>query len=355
MKVRLASPDVAARAGVALTTPQTVSLADGIAIPGRVAFNRSRLAHITPMATGVVRRVLVRPGARVGEGEVLAEVAMPEMASLKAQLLSARAREAQTEAAYLREKDLLARGISSRHEFQLAESDYRSAQSATAQYRQQLRNFGLSPSDLRQQQLTTDGGAMLSLRAPFAGTVVEVNTALGEAVGPGTPLFTVADLDVLWIELSLPESRIHQARVGAPVQARFDGLPGMSFDGRIFQIGAALDERTRTLKALAEVVNPDHRLKSGMFGKVRLLEGDETRVLALPADSLQSIDGLSYVFVQEEPDLFELRRVQAGAKGDGMVPILAGISPGEQVVSGQGFALKSEVLKARLGASCADH
>lgn len=355
MKVRLASPDVAAKAGVGIAKPQEVSLAAGIEIPGRVEFNRNRLAHITSLATGVVRRVHVRPGAQVGKGEVLAEVAMPEIASLKAQLLAAQARQAQTEAAYQREMNLLERGISSRQEYQQAESEHRAAQSASEQYRLQLMNFGLSPANVQQLLRTGDNSALVSLRAPFAGTVVEMKTAVGEAAAPGTPLFTVANLDVLWIELSLPESRIYQARIDAPVQTRFDGLPGTVFSGRIFQVGAAVDERTRTLKALAEVKNPGQRLKVGMFGKVRLLEGNEEQVLAIPADALQSIDGLSFVFVQQEPGLFELRRVQAGARKDGIVPILAGLSLDEQVVSSQGFALKSEVLKARLGASCADH
>jgi cobalt-zinc-cadmium efflux system membrane fusion protein len=61
------------------------------------------------------------------------------------------------------------------------------------------------------------------------------------------------------------------------------------------------------------------------------------------------------VFVRREPDLFEIRRVEAGAKEQGLVTILFGLEPQDEVVVAQGFALKSEVLKARLGASCADH
>jgi len=355
MQVRLAAADLAAKTGIQVSRPHTVALAGGTPLPGRAEFNRNRLAHIAPLAPGVMRKVAVQPGARIGSGALLAEVAMPETASLKGQLLAARAREAQAEAAYLREKALLERGVSSRQEFQQAEAEQRAARSASEQYRQQLRNFGLLPADIELLLRSGDSSAVTPLRAPFAGTVVAVQAAVGEAVEPGTPLFTLADLDLLWVEVSLPESRIYQARVDAPVQAEFDGLPGVTFSGRLFQVGAALDERSRTLKALAEVKNPGHRLKVGMFGKVRLLEGDEAQALAVPAEALQSIDGLSFVFVQREPDLFELRRVQAGPKQDGVVPILAGLSPDEQVVSSQGFALKSEVLKARLGASCADH
>lgn len=351
MLVRLATADAATKAGVGLSRAQALSLAGGVEIPGRAEFNRNRLARITPLAAGVVRQVRAQPGARVAEGEILAELALPEMAALKAELAAARAREAQAESTYLREKELLERGITSRQEYQQAEAEHRAARSAAEQYRQQLLHFGLSPAAIER----LDGSAVLPLRAPFAGTVVAVETAIGETAAAGAPLFTVADLDRLWIELSLPESRIDQARVGAAVEARFDALPGLTFGGRIFQVGAAVDERTRALKALAEVENPEHRLKVGMFGRVRLLTGEASRVPTVPAAALQSIDGLSFLFVQREPDLFELRRVQAGAKQDGLVPILAGLSAGEPVVTSQGFALKSEVLKARLGASCADH
>lgn len=355
MKVRLASTDVAAKAGIGLAKPQEVSLAAGNSIPGRVQFNRNRLARITPISTGIVQRVNVQPGELVTKGDLLAQIVTPETAALKAQLLTAQARQKQAEATYHREKDLLAKGISSRQEFQEAEAVYHATQSDSEQYRQQLLNYGFSTTDL--EELVRDGvsNSLLSLRAPLTGTVVEFNTAAGEAAEPGTPLFTIADLDSLWIELSVPESRLYLAQYGAPIQARFSGLPGMVFTGQIFQAGAVVDDRTRTLKVLAEMNNPDHRLKVGMFGDVRILDENEQQVLAVHADALQSIDGKAYVFIQQENDLFELRRVQAGAKSDGMIPILAGLSHDEQVVSSQGFALKSEVLKARLGASCADH
>ena len=355
MKVRLAGLEVARKAGVKSSRPSIISLEEGIFMPARVEFDRNRLVHITPLAAGVTRQVKVQPGATVKKGEVLAEVAMLEIASLKAELLAAIARQKQTKATYNREKDLLGRGISSRQEFQQAESEYHTARSASNQYRQQLQNYGLSPDNIEKIIKNNDTGAVVPFRAPFGGTVVEVKTAQGEAVAPAAPLFIIADLNSLWVELSVPESRVYLAQNQAPIEAQFDGLPGMVFSGRIFQIGSIIDERTRTLKVLAQVDNSDHRLKVGMFGNVRILQGNEQQVMAIPAGALQDIDGRSYVFIEQEADLFELRRIQAGAKKNGMVPVLAGLNQGETVVSSQGFSLKSEVLKARLGASCADH
>lgn len=355
MKVRLAAEDAAAKAGVRTSSPRQMALADGAGLHGRIVFNRERLASITPLTSGVIRQVHAQPGDAVQPGEVLIEIAMPELAGIQADFIASRAQLEQLEAAYQRERELLDRGITSRQEFQQAEAAFREARSRVEKFRNQLANHGLTGADLKTLVASGRPTAAVALRAPFGGVIIDLQSATGEAVNAGTLLMTVADLDPLWLELSIPESGIFQAEAGASIQARFDGLPGQIFAGRIFQVGAVVDEKTRTLKALAEIPNPGHRLRVGMFGSARILSSEAVARLMVPQDAVQSIDGQPYVFIQDEPDLFELRRVETGASQEGFLAIVAGLAPGEPVVSGQGFALKSEVLKARLGASCADH
>lgn len=355
LKVRLAAPDAGEKAGIAVSRPAEASQSAGAVFPGRTEFDRARFARITPPAPGTVRRVLAALGAPVAKGTLLAEIAAPELSALKASLLAAMARQSQTEAAWQREKDLLARGITSRQEYQAAEAEYQAARSATDQYRRQLEDFGLSSATIAELLRTGANHSVLPVKAPFAGILSETHISVGEFVETGAHLFTVADLDSLWIAVSVSEAQIHLVKMGIPVEAEFDGLPGRAFTGRIFQIGAALDEQSRTLKVLAEVENPDHALKAGMFGRVRFISENRAATLAVPSDAVQDIDGNPYLFVRLEADLFELRRIEKGNAVDGMIPIASGLSPAEEIVSAQAFALKSEVLKARLGASCADH
>ncbi|MDT8441848.1 MAG: efflux RND transporter periplasmic adaptor subunit [Desulfuromonadales bacterium] len=355
MQVRLAATDVAGKAGIRTTTPQEMVLTDGTHFPGRTVFNREKRVDLTPLADGVVRRLHVQAGAAVQAGEILVELAMPELATLQAAYLGARARLEQFEAAYRREQDLLERGISSRQEFQQAQAELHTARSQAEQFRQQLLNHGLREADLDRLATGRLNDSRVALRAPFAGIITEVQTAVGEAGAPGRTLLTLVDPDPLWIELSIPESRLELVEAGTAIQARFTGLPGRVFSGELFQVGAAIDERSRTIKALARVANPGHRLKAGMFGSVQIVTAHAAPRLMVPAEAVQSIDGLPYLFVQSEPDLFELRRVTTGPRQDSLLAILAGVVAGDRVVSSQGFALKSEVLKARLGATCADH
>jgi len=343
LKVRLATADAAVRIGLRIETP-AAGAASGVSLHGRVLFNRDRLARLSAPLAGVVKNVSGELGRTVKAGQVLAEIAAPEVAGLRAALQTAESRAALADSTYQREADLFARGISSRQELQQAQADRDQAQSAVAQTRRQLADYGLGGKE-----------AALPIRAPFAGTVVERNVAVGESVGPDAPLFTVADLRSLWLELSAPEQLLLDLTPGKTLAVSFPGLPGRSFAARIFWVDPALDEKTRMLKALAEIDNADGLLKSGLFGDARISDGAAGTALTVPADALQVIDGASYLFVALEPDLFELRRVETGRAENGRVTIVAGLAAEEQVVSGQGFALKSELLKSRLGASCADH
>lgn len=344
LKVRLAAPEMAGRIGVTTARPLPGG-EEGGAWPGQVVFNRDRLARLSALAGGTVRTVHAGLGEKVAKGQLLAEIASPEAAGARAELAAAESRRELAEAVYLREKDLLAKGITSRHDFQQAEAEFRQADHAAMRSRQQLRDFGLGGG----------AGSVLPIRAPFAGTVIERSAAVGETVAAGTPLFALADLSTVWAEISIPENALLAVHAGMEVVASFAGLPGRAFPGKIFWIAPALDERTRMLKGLAEVDNGEGMLRSGLFGQVRPAGKTAGGTLAVPADALQTVDGKPFLFVQLENDLFELRRVTAGHRSQGAVIIQAGLRANDRVVTGQAFSLKSEVLRARLGASCADH
>lgn len=349
LKIRLATPEAAGKIGVSASAPQPAG-EGGTPFPGQVVFNRNRLARLTPQLSGMVKKVHVGLGDRVKAGQLLAEIAAPEVAALSAALANAQSRQQLAEANFLREQELLAKGVSSRLEFEQAEAERRQAQSAAAQARQQLRDHGVDPASLKSLS-----GSTLAVRAPFAGTVTEIASIAGEAVTPESALLTLADLATLWVELSVPEDRLLALQPGAGVNLAFASLPGRGFAAKVFWVAPALDEKTRMLKALAEIDNRDGLLKSGLYGEARLVGQGDATALAVPADALQTIDGQPYLFIELEKDLFEVRRVETAGRARGAVLISLGLAPAEKVVTAQGFALKSELLKSRLGASCADH
>jgi cobalt-zinc-cadmium efflux system membrane fusion protein len=123
----------------------------------------------------------------------------------------------------------------------------------------------------------------------------------------------------------------------------------MRHSGRLVHIGDVVDEATRTVKVRVEIPNPERHFKPGMFVSARIASRQAgARVLAVPKDAVFLLDEGPAVFVKEA-DGFVPRTVQAGPEVGGWVPVLKGLTAGDKVVTGGGFALKAQLLKSKLG------
>ncbi len=361
LKVRLASAEAAKTAGIGTARPGLCDTCSEMTVLARLAYNQNALARITSLVSGVVKKVHADLGARVSKGDVLAEIISTEIARLKADHLTALANERLKETVFKREKDLAAKRISPQQEYQQAAAEYETAKTASLVARQQLLNYGLTEEEVREVEQSGSTSSVLLLRAPFDGTIVERTAVVGEAAAAGVPFFTLADLSTFWLELSIPEDQLAQFKTGDPVEATFDGLEGLKVRGQLTWLDTGIDPQTRTLKARATVPNErgaaphEHgALKNGMFGQVRLVSAHPAKRLYVPADAVQRINGGAFVVVKLAGDLYEVRRVKTGPKDDKGVDILEGVSPQDDVVVAGGFTLRSELLKSRLGAGCAD-
>ncbi|MCO6438593.1 MAG: efflux RND transporter periplasmic adaptor subunit [Phycisphaerae bacterium] len=354
LKIRQLSRRSAAKAGITTERAQPGESSPGISVFCEVRYNQNQVARITPLAPGVVDRVLVDVGQAVGEGDILVEIASSEIAAAKRDYLLAIVDEKVKSFSLAREEQLLAKKISAEAAYQKAEAEHEMARAVKTTARQTLLNYRFTDAEIRQIEGTKSSSSLMYVRAPYAGTLVEREAVVGEAVEPGAKLFTLADLSTMWLELAVPENQIASVHPGQVVEGTFSGLPGLTIQGELIWIDSRVDERTRLVKARALVPNPDAQLKSGMFGVAKVVFEKPVSMLRLPPSALQRFEGQPYVFVKKNEDLFQLRRVIVGAKDAHSVEILAGILATDEVVVSGGFTMKSEFLKSRLGAGCVD-
>ena len=291
---------------------------------------------------------------RLKAGQVLAVVNSVGVAKAKSEHLSALAQLDVKTATYEREQRLADENIAARRDLQEAEAAHRLAVLSARQTRQQLLNLGFSESDVTALEKTQSASSDLFVRAPFAGTVVERNAVLGEAVD-SEALFEIADLSTMWIELAVPEAQVFRLRQGGMIVAHIQALPQLRIEGRIIWISPRIDETTRMVRARATVPNVQGVLRHGIFTKVDAILGDPNESLVVPRESVHEIDGAAFVFVREQADLFAARRVKVGPPAaPGTVAVLAGLAEAETVVTRGSFTMKTEFLKSRLGAGCVD-
>ncbi|ODS30124.1 MAG: efflux transporter, partial [Candidatus Scalindua rubra] len=354
LKVRLESTESAVKAGVVTAFPDEDKHHATHSVLCQVTYNMNYLARITPLTSGVIRRVLVDVGAYVSKDDVLVEIVSSEIANAKVDYLTAMSNETLKKLAYKREKGLFEKRISSQREYQQALAEYQAAANTTNTRRQQLLNYGFTEAEVKKIVETRSSSSVFPIRAPFAGTIIERNAVLGEAVERGDTLFSLADLSTMWLELSIPEYMLPFFKVGNRVEASFNSLPGKKLQGDLIWLASRIEEENRMLKGRAIVKNPDFLLKHGMFGKSSLLSEQSIKGLYVPVESIQRFDKKSFLFVKLSDDLYEIRKVVLGSRHDDKIEIIEGVSLHENIVVAGSFTLKSEFLKSRLGEGCVD-
>jgi len=353
MKVRFESKASASKAGIMTGRPGKTSSVPMVETFCQLNYNENAVVLLTPVLSGIVQRVLVDLGQDVKAGQLLAELHSIDVSKAKTEYLSAIADVRLTNEAYLREKTLVDQKISATREYQEAFAAYEKALFARNTAYQRLLNYGFDEGAIVNISEKRDRSSTLQIRAPFRGTIVAREAVMGEAIEPGRPLLTVADLSTMWLELKIPSDQAASVRTGLSVEASFQSLPEFSAQGVVIWVDSAIDPSSRMMKARA-VIDNDGQLKKGMFGLARIAMNDASSAYHISKDAIQRHEDKSFVFLRLEDDLYEFRRVTLGNLNGKSVDIVAGIEPNDDIVIAGTFTVMSEFLKSRLGAGCVD-
>lgn len=320
-----------------------------LALTGEVKFDERRVAHLAPPAAGIVRRVLVAVGDRVRRGEALVEIESGEAAEAAAVLHEAQARLANAEQTHRRTSSLSEQGIASEKDLGLALQELQSARVRLETARAQASRLGL---DTGAADAT---GGLLRLRASADGTVLYLHAVGGEPARPDEVMATVGDIAVVWVWADLYErdlAKLPPAPLPAEIAVR--AWPDRPFAGTVDFISPSIDEVSRTVKLRVTVPNPDGRLLAGMFATVQVLLPGREHALVLPRDAVLDDEGRSFVFVHHHDDFYLRRPVTVGRAWGDRVEVTEGLRGDETVVAEGAFLLKSDVLRSKMGAGCAD-
>ena len=322
---------------------------------GEVGANRDRFVIVSPRVSGVVKELFVDWGDHVKKGQKLAILDSIELGEVRANYKKAMAMLRMAKKNYSREKTLYKQKISSTKHFLEAENAYEQARIELKALKEKLILMGQQEGDI--QGIAEDHvSSLFILSAPFDGTVIEKNVAIGELKDAFTPIVTISDLTNLWVWFDIYEKDIPIVFRGNKVMISVASYPDEQFEGLVTYIGATVDEKTRTVKVRAEVDNRHEKLKPGMFAKVLLLHQSETMNSSpvVPVETVQTDGQKHFVFVPLKEGYFLKRDVVIGAGVDGYVKVISGLSRNDKVVVKGSFLLKSELMKEKFGEGCAD-
>lgn len=334
-------------------------VAAAVPLTGAVTFDERRVAHLSLQAEGVIRRVHVVAGEKVKKGQALVELESIGLGEAESDFLEARAALRLARKNLDRQAALQADGITSEREYLEARREYEAAEIRANGARAKLARLGVDARTLGEMDSRGPGAAAgrMVLRAPMDGTVLTLHAVAGEVARPEESLAVIGDLSSLWILADLYEAdlgKVGPNPAGLAATARVKAYPDRTFRGTVELLGATMEETTRTVKVRIRVENPEGLLRPGMFARVELWQPGEEEVLAAPEDAVLSDEGRSFVFVHHHDDYYMRRPVETGRRFGGWVELKGGVAGGETLVTNGAFLLKSDVLRSKMGAGCAD-
>jgi RND family efflux transporter MFP subunit len=317
--------------------PLTVELT----LPGTV--QALSQATVRSKLSAEVRRVFVREGDPVTQGQVVAEF---DTAQLKAQLAertatleSARAQLAQTERTRQANAQLVKQNFISQNAFDTADAAYR-AQAAAVEAAQ---------AQLAQTRLLLDDAVV---QAPIAGLVARRHVQPGEKVAFDAPLFSIVDLAQLEVQAQAPVSDVAQIRRGVPVDVEVEGLAGRTFTGRVDRINPSAEPGTRTINVYIGLANEDSLLRAGMFARTRLRVGAQGEADTLPLSAIRLESGQTFVWVIADGKLTR-RIVRVGRRDERaqLAEILEGVTADDRVLATKFDNLRDGLAARIVGAT----
>lgn len=315
-----------------------------VSLPGEVAINSDRMAHIVPLLGGIVRAVRKKAGDTVRAGEVLAVMESRELAEAKAKYLAALKRLALAKSNHGRYEMLWRKEAIPEKQYFEFKTALEEAEIEKDSAEQRLRALGFSEVFL--QDLPSQPPESLSryeMVAPFAGTVINRHIALGEMLKDDTEAFMIADLSTVWVNIQVYPKDLSHVRDGQTVIiSAGNGIPDIQ--GTIEYVEPVVGDRTRAAVARVVLPNPEGRWRPGLFVTARVIVESVDVPVLVPKTALKTMEGKPTAFVREDEG-FEPRIVKTGRSDASNVEILAGLQAGDLLASNGTFLLKAEAGK----------
>ncbi|MGC1481879.1 MAG: efflux RND transporter periplasmic adaptor subunit, partial [Chthoniobacterales bacterium] len=215
--------------------------------------------------------------------------------------------------------------------------------SLTAAARKRLEYFDTTAEQIDALEKRGKAEKTLQILSPFTGVVTEKHANEGMKVDPGMKVYRIADLSKVWVIATVYEYQLPYLEEGQSAKMTLAYIPGQTFEGRVAYIYPYLDTKTREAQVRLEFDNPTGLLKPGMFANVELQSQLAAETTLAPRSAVIDTGVRQVAFVSLGEGKFEPRAVETGVTtSEGTIQILAGLEPGEMVVTSGQFLLDSE-------------
>ena len=317
------APDKQQLIGVRTEIVARQSLVRSVRTTGQLTSDETKLAHVHVKINGFIDKAYVDYiGQLVKKGQPLFTLYSPDLVA--------------TEEEYLIAK----RGAKNLGTSEFAEVS-QGSQSLLRSTRERLKLWDISDEQIKKLDETGEVTRTLTFYSPVSGFVTDRKAFPQTAVTPDMDLYLISDLSTIWVNADVYEYEVPFVKVGQTADMQLSYYAGKTYTGKITYIYPTVDSVSRTVKVRIEFPNPNFELKPQMFANVQLKINYGKQIL-VPQEAVMDSGDKQYVFVVHEGGVFEPRTIQMGAKLEGKVVVLSGLSAGETIVTSGNFLIDSE-------------
>jgi RND family efflux transporter MFP subunit len=312
-----------------------------LSLPGTVAIPQQQIRVVAAPAGGLVEAMLIAADEPVEAGQPIARLRSPAIVEAQRQFLAAISDEALA-ADRLRRIQILVDGRAiAERELRVAQAEAAQAKSRLDERTQILTLMEMSEADLEALRTTRRMVSTVTVYSPISGTIVTRHASSGERIEAAAPLFTIAQLEPLWINIQIPAARLSNITTGATVS-----LPAYGAQGKVIRIGRTVDPTTQSAIAVAEISTNGGNVRPGLAVNVTVrLERDIDTQWSVPASAVVRHRERAWIFLRSS-DGFHARPVQVVAESARAFSIRGDLAEGDQVATRGMLALLAALAEA---------
>jgi cobalt-zinc-cadmium efflux system membrane fusion protein len=307
---------------------------------------------------GLVTTLTAAIGDNVKQGQLLAKINSPALITLQSQYLSALNNLKLASAAHTRDAKLFKEGVIAQRREQESLSLYNAAAFAENEAKQLLAIAGLSKEAINKLATTGQLNSELEIRSPITGAVIERNISVGTRIDSATPLYRVANLQTLWLEINIPQEFSNSVVIGDAVMVDNADISGkislidnkhtnqLAVRGKITLLGQSINPTNQTLLARASInmsAQTDTKLRAGENCTVQIMRRSEQTIFTVPNTAIAQHEGNNFIFSKTK-DGFSIKTINIiGKQGDNSI-ISGELSNDEPIAIKGSVALKATWL-----------
>jgi RND family efflux transporter MFP subunit len=311
--------------GVATGPISRTDAATGRGYPARVVVPGNQLHVVSAPLAGMVESLSAAINQPVKKGQRLATLQSPSLVEIQRGLLQAATQAQLARESMARDEQLFKEGIIAEGRYLASRSRNAEAVAALAERRQALRLAGVGEAALHRLEKGQTLYGALDVVAPANGVILEQMAAPGQRVDAAAPLFKLAQLAPLWLEIQVPVGLAAGLKREAVVS-----VPAYRASGKITHLGQAVEEGSQTVTVRAEIREGAENLRPGQFVEAMLAAHEGGRHWHVPNGALVRLRDQAYVFVQI-PAGFRAQAVRLAGESAGDAAIEGDFKEGDRI------------------------